>query len=324
MNPNAQDSIRHHYIPVFYLKRWVGDDAKICQYSRPRDDLHVKRVYPVQTGFVDRLYEMKGVPPDAAQQIEHEFMKPVDTFASQALEMLENGDNRINTPKYRSAWSLFIMTLLMRMPEDLEVLEAALAEEWQRELPALRKLYKAKRRPIDPATIEEFIEQSDPQHMSRWTLNVARSLMDHDQLGQLLNNMRWFVVTAENPMVRLLTSDRPVVMSASLTERHAYLFVPLGPTRLFVAVNNVETENIVRARPINQMIESCNDVISGHAIKYVYGTDDSHFDFVNEHISKRKLPSLMERLRRLRNSREPGWRRLWRTVWAAVTTFRAR
>jgi hypothetical protein len=138
--------------------------------------------------------------------------------------------------------------------------------------------------------------------------------MDHDQLGQLLNNMRWFVVTAENPAVKLLTSDRPVVMSATLIERNAYLFVPLGPKRLFVAVNNVQTENIIRSRPTDQMFASCNDIIAGHAIKYVYGSDDSHFDFVDAHISKRQLPSLMERLRRLRNSREPAWRRLWRTV----------
>jgi Protein of unknown function (DUF4238) len=58
----AQASIRHHYIPVFYLKRWRRDDRKIYEFSRRYELIHTKRIYPVQTGFVDRLYEMKGVP----------------------------------------------------------------------------------------------------------------------------------------------------------------------------------------------------------------------------------------------------------------------
>lgn len=75
-----QASIRHHYIPVFYLKRWCsGDDKKICEYSRPHKDIYDRRIFPVQTGFLDRLYETKGVPKLIAQQVEDDFMKSVDT-----------------------------------------------------------------------------------------------------------------------------------------------------------------------------------------------------------------------------------------------------
>lgn len=27
----------HHYVPVFYPKRWVGKDGKLCVYVRARD-----------------------------------------------------------------------------------------------------------------------------------------------------------------------------------------------------------------------------------------------------------------------------------------------
>ncbi|WP_354002189.1 DUF4238 domain-containing protein [uncultured Reyranella sp.] len=27
--------IKHHYIPVFYLKSWIGTDGKLCEFSRP-------------------------------------------------------------------------------------------------------------------------------------------------------------------------------------------------------------------------------------------------------------------------------------------------
>ena len=102
---------RHHYIPVFYLKRWCsGDDKKICEYSRPHKAIYDRRIHPVQTGFQDRLYEKKGVPKIIAQQVEDDFMKSVDTLASEALQLIETGDAKIDTDaKHRSAWSLFLI-----------------------------------------------------------------------------------------------------------------------------------------------------------------------------------------------------------------------
>lgn len=109
----AQQSFRHHYIPQFYSKRWGGEDFKIIEFSRPHKALQTRQVYPVQTGFVDRLYEIKGIPASAAQKVEDEFMKPVDSDAAVALGLLETGDSRIHTDlKHRSAWSQFLLTLI--------------------------------------------------------------------------------------------------------------------------------------------------------------------------------------------------------------------
>lgn len=237
-----------------------------------------------------------------AQQVEDEFMKPIDTLASRSLSMLETQNDRIAyESKYRSAWSLFLMTLLMRMPEDLKVLAAALAEEWVRELPKLAELYAGKRKGDDPPTLQEFIDQKDPDHMARWTLNVARRLMDHDGIGQMLNNMRWFVLTAGDDAPRLLTSDRPVVISGTLTEENAYLLLPIGPTQLFVAVNSIGTEVMFRKRQVKELVEATNKLAVQHAEKYVYGTDDGYVRFVDEHIGTSRPRSLMQRVRERRN-----------------------
>jgi hypothetical protein len=116
----AQQSIRHHYIPVFYSKRWSGDDDRICEFSRPYKKIHSQRVYPKQTGFLDRLYEKKGVPKSIAQHVEDVFMKSVDNFAANALSLIETDVEKVkNDAEQRSAWSLFLITLMTRMPEDL-------------------------------------------------------------------------------------------------------------------------------------------------------------------------------------------------------------
>src|SRR6266702_584623 len=111
--------VKHHHLPVFYLKRWTGEDGQLCQFSRPHQEIVSHRRYPAQTGYVERLYELPGLPPAEAQRIEQGFMQRVDSLAAQALAMLENDESRI-TPnsKLRSAWSRFIMSLLMRTPED--------------------------------------------------------------------------------------------------------------------------------------------------------------------------------------------------------------
>ena len=57
-------------MPEFYSKRGRADDYKFCVHSRPYKKIHSQRIFPVQTGFVDRLYEKKGVPKSIAQQVE--------------------------------------------------------------------------------------------------------------------------------------------------------------------------------------------------------------------------------------------------------------
>src|SRR4051794_13646690 len=80
---------RHHYIPKFYLRRWAGPDGKICQFSRPHRVVVPLRCHPAATGYLDRAYELQGFAPLLAQQVETEFFKPVDSWASDALMNLE-------------------------------------------------------------------------------------------------------------------------------------------------------------------------------------------------------------------------------------------
>ncbi|WP_229165449.1 DUF4238 domain-containing protein [Bradyrhizobium altum] len=300
----AQQSFRHHYIPKFYTKRWSGEDYKLTEFSRPYKELISKRVLPVQTGFADRLYELKGAPASAAQQVEDEFMSPVDSDAALASEMLENADPRINTDsKWRSAWSQFLITLLMRTPKDLTVLAQIIEEDWARDFPRFEQKYSASRKPDDPATLQEFIDQKDPDYIARWTIDEARALMSHDQLGQQLNNLRWFVLTTTSDAPKFLTSDRPVVMSDTLTADNSYLYLPIGPRLLFVAVTNAKAEQRIKTWPSAKLVDETNRLVVLQASKYVYGADSIAAEFVEGHYGKPGPKSFMERLRERRNER---------------------
>lgn len=113
--------LKHHYIPAFYLKRWTSLNRKLVEYSRPEYKLISKYTTPENTGFERRLYEMRGFSSELAQQVEEKFFKPVDTKASEALALLEQlGHTAEWTDETRSAWSRFIVSLLLRCPEDIE------------------------------------------------------------------------------------------------------------------------------------------------------------------------------------------------------------
>jgi hypothetical protein len=302
----AQQSIRHHYIPQFYSRRWAGVDDRICEFSRPYKNIYRQRVYPKETGFKDRLYEKPGVPKSIAQQVEDKFMSPVDNFAAKALDIIEADVEKIrNDADQRSAWSLFLMTLMTRMPEDLAALAEILEDDWKRDLPAHRKEYAANREPDDPETIEEFIEKRDPDHMGRWVMNIAPELMDHGGIGRALNGMRWSVVTTPVDAPPFLSSDRPLHLSKTFSEPGCYLTLPIGPHRLFVATNTEEMESNFKSKPAKELVQEVNARVVKQAVKYVYGIDDAEREFVDKLISSDSPPSLLERLRDRRRQKYP-------------------
>jgi hypothetical protein len=56
---------KHHYSPVFYLKRWAGTDGWLCEHKRLgvvglRDRIVTRRTFPTGTGYEKDLYRVGG------------------------------------------------------------------------------------------------------------------------------------------------------------------------------------------------------------------------------------------------------------------------
>lgn len=288
--------IKHHYSPVFYLTRWTGEDGRLCQYSRPHERVVANRRYPSQTGFRERLYEMPDQPPEIAQQVESRFMQPLDTLAAETLGALEAGDPVMTRdPRLRSAWSRFILSMMLRGPEAMAALKRGVETQWQKSSPALETRYASMRRPDDPPTLPEYLERLG-KNLDSWAMSLAPRLIDHHMIGEVLNNMRWIIRRITSEAGELLTSDRPVLSSWTLTEQNAFLFLPIGPRAMFVAVNDIETQRIVEARDPAEQVRSWNQFAVGRAIRYVYGRNDAHLGFVSEHFGQHRRPTLLEQL----------------------------
>jgi hypothetical protein len=100
---------KHHYIPVFYLKRWRGEDGRVCEYSRPYKLVTPRRTHSDGTGYVRGLYKLDGLSPGLENIVETQFLRVADDTASQALTaMIENREFR-EPVRLRTGWSRFLI-----------------------------------------------------------------------------------------------------------------------------------------------------------------------------------------------------------------------
>lgn len=124
--------------------------------------------------------------------------------------------------------------------------------------------------------------------------------MDHDGIGQIINNMRWKVLDFEGCGFPLLTSDRPVWMTTTLADTDAFIMMPIGPTRLFLATREAATMLRIDAQKRRQQAKKLNKITVQHAVGFVFGGDNKMEPFVQKHFATRRISTHMERYAAMR------------------------
>jgi hypothetical protein len=125
--PHAAPTV-HHYIPMFYSKRWAsGDPATLTRYALWRPGLvAVDRKVPKDVGW-----ERNGYSSDCFEGAPAELMKPKDDKASKMLARLEEGGADGHwSDEDRFGWTWFLVSLLVRGPEDVWSAKRNIAVEW--------------------------------------------------------------------------------------------------------------------------------------------------------------------------------------------------
>ena len=187
MNPPR----KHHYIPAFYLKQWAGADGKVCVMRKVPSGLSVLRRSPNATGFKVDLYKIDNVPPEQAQQFESVFLTLADNDAYHALQKLI-ADNRDWTPRYRSAWARFVISLLFRNPENVSDIRGHILHIWEAGKDALREAFLAK--DLQGETFEQYFERTHAAVPHVDAAQFLRSLIDNERLGRTLVSMQWDII----------------------------------------------------------------------------------------------------------------------------------
>lgn len=282
-----QQSNDHHYVPTFYLRRWAGQDGRICEFSRPYREAKPLRKMPEAAGFKRDLYMVPGMEPGMQSILEDVVFKRIDQHANDALAfMLANSDGTADmAPKLRSGWSRFLMSLMHRGPEQLAALKARCQAAIEEHLAGLEQTYGDQRQPSDPETYAEMraAVAHDAEHKA-WAM-VLESAMDNPTVGTFINSMMWSIVAIRNPERSMLTSDRPLHITNGLDHAEAYIILPVGPTEIFIAVNTAETVGRVSEEP-RRLLKDINTKVVEQAVRYAYDTDDAQLRFVENRLRR--------------------------------------
>lgn len=257
-------------------------------------------VFPDETGFVRGLYEMQGLPGPLQDQFERLFLSPVDSKAAEALNMMERGEMNW-TADLRSGWTRFILTLLLRMPEDVADMKA-LAQWHFFHDEDVEKRYRSLRRESDPDTWAMWVEKRDPHLVGNAAFRIAQKLMDHEKIGTDINHFSWSLVKTDHCRFELLTSDRPVTMSSNLSLPDAFILLPIGPRRLFLACREPFS---VDSKRVEKLATLSNKHVVDGAVSYVYATTSAARRYVEKNMGSQPVERIVARLRRNRENKPP-------------------
>lgn len=296
-----QQPRKHHYIPSFYLRRWVSPpDGRLCEYKRlPSGRVVVARRHPEATGYRTDLYRLEHVPAELSQIFEHEFMKLVDSGAHLALEKLTKGGAASWSDAELSSWARFLLSLRFRNPESVSLLKKELVATSNAAIDRLKRNYLSERAPDDPPTVEEYLAHTEKAAPYKAALILLQEIIDNPNMAKAIMALRWARVPVPESRLTLLTSDRPLEMPHGLSAREAYLAIPIGPKLLFVAAHSDSVANELANADPTAVVKRMNEIVVEQARQFVWGVDDGQRQFVQNRIARRPdSPIISEKARR--------------------------
>ena len=210
---------------------------------------------PEHTGFEDYLYTVEG--GNDPQILEKGFFSNIDNYAAPILEaltqlgpglvILRNGHF---TNDQKSDWARFINSLYVRGPHSLgeidTVLQRNVRDQFERKH---GEAYRAAKQPGDPESVYEYARQKLPSLLADAHKFLLPQMIDDEKIGHVVVNMIWAVLDLADAPDSLLTSDRPYITSHGLLSPECLLSVPISPTRLFVAANNMQQLEALARQP---------------------------------------------------------------------------
>ena len=222
--------------------------------------------------------------------LEDKFFRDIDTIASNALRFMVNTGGHDMNVHLRNGWSRFLNSLRQRQPEQVArlkkmslerlegILERVKVEAGSGEVPAL---------PTE-VTFDQFADHMRQSVRDKDWADVLQHVIDSSDVGLFISNMRWSLVNVQNSDRRFLTSDRPVVVTNGVNHPEGYIMLPISPTQLFVALNNIEMENRLRYADLRRLVNQVNDLITRQAQRFVYSIDERQLRFVENRLGRNK------------------------------------
>ncbi|MBY3220872.1 DUF4238 domain-containing protein [Rhizobium laguerreae] len=296
--------MKSHYIPQFYLKPWEGADGKLEVFLRRSDGLIVsKRLHRKATGYAADLYKLPGVSPADEHKMESAFMAPIDDEAVHARDLLL-GEITPAGGRTRNAWARFVLSLMLRNPEEVAEFKKNYTDLIMTPQADFQAKYDVMKQEGDPGRFEEWMVKDDATHVERSAMFAITTFIEHPRVLRLFQGMHWMVIDTSSVKRRLMTSDRPVMLTQGMLQYAGHYALPISPTRLFLAATTVQfAQQFASLRP-GKIVREINKLVIGQARKYVYAVDGTRLADVRREMSKLPAPTILGPLLRASKARK--------------------
>ncbi len=208
-------------------------------------------------------------------------------------------------PRHRAAWTQFCLSLMSRMPEDINAERRAIEISTQKPPEELRKSIenidsiKSKDHSLTAEEVFALLEETDLETV---LFNAFMAAHSGVKGASWFSGLNWCVIDFSDESIALLTSDRPFVKFFSSNSQYSTWALPISPSHLFVATpiqksifqsnEQWELEVIKKLSQSKQrLLKTINKCVVQQAIRYVYSSDDSELSFVSKHFGKKREDS---------------------------------
>ncbi len=280
------EPIKHHYVPKFYLKGWVGKDKKVQYFYWLNNKLITKRISPKSTAFERELYSLKNVSNEEAQKIEKFLNTEIDDPASKVLNTLNNTGADNLSLQQRNDWAKFLIALRYRGPQSIQKIKQDGKNEFSKMIESTEEEYQSLRSEDDPPSFEEFVNIIYPGAKENFGLTTISNWFTNNPAIQTLSEMFWKVIPLNGENYSLLTSDNPLYMFSGLGDMRCLVALPLSPYSIFFATKNQKTIFNIDKLTKNKLIKRCNESMVENAFQKVYSKNDLQKNFIQKRFKK--------------------------------------
>lgn len=286
----VRESEDQRYIPLAYLKPWTSERT-ICEMQRMQDTVTLRHIDVDESGFTADPSAIDEVPAEIAQICRARFASLAANDAHDTLWRIANTQAGEWDAELRAGFIQFLIALVFRNPCTVAQIAAGLREVLDAGNRAQRSRYAMRR--SDPKTFADYVTKADPQAPLLAATGYLDDAMNTAAVAEAIENMRWARIGVPRSRFSLLTSDNPFDMPLSLTDKNAYIALPLGPRALFIATNNPGLIDSLAKQDHSKIVRMLNMATVTQARDHVWATDESQYAFVTNHFGSAPVKRLL-------------------------------
>jgi hypothetical protein len=136
-----------------------------------------------------------------------------------------------------------------------------------------------------PTSLPEYIATMDENYDNQLAVQIMADMTDHGPISTMITNMHWGVRRIDGGR-RFLTSDRPVRLEFPLRSDNAFLTLPIGPDRIFVAARSTSGLNKLLHADPQIFVERNNRKVVRQARQFAFAADDCEREWVCKNLAR--------------------------------------